>query len=361
MTAACGSTAPLLLVSDLPSRAALVVAALEADRQRYIGPIPPEAMASVLAHTVVVTAFLDTTSREAGRRMLDAVGRLASPPSVVIRCPGAHAGGLMTPPALEGRYEPVPADASEADVLSAIARVRLTTAAAGPVATEATDGALEALETLMAVVEAQDEHLAGHSWRVGDLAASIADAMGWTDDSVEAIRTAGRLHDLGMLAVPQAIVHRAGCLSDQELSLVRSHAAIGARIVRPLVQDPVYAAIRGHHERWDGQGYPDRQTGEAIAEGARVLAAAEIFDALVSQRSHREALSEEAALARLSHLAGTALDPVVVVATETVVRSKSRLPFLRRADAGLNLEVRMLPSDFPTAIDELLVGAQPPH
>ncbi|MGH7562329.1 MAG: HD-GYP domain-containing protein [Gemmatimonadales bacterium] len=194
---------------------------------------------------------------------------------------------------------------------------------------------LAALEVLTQTLEAKDSHMAGHSLRVAEIAGSIATAMRRSEWDVERIRVAGRLHDIGMIAVPQGLLSRAGPLSQTEYAIVREHVTVATKILSPFasLQD-VIGFIRGHHERWDGAGYPDGLGGEAIPWGARVLAAAEIFDALATSRPYQRALPPEACLERMASMSGTALDPAVYQALATVVQSRKLLPFLHHPEAA---------------------------
>jgi HD-GYP domain-containing protein (c-di-GMP phosphodiesterase class II) len=199
--------------------------------------------------------------------------------------------------------------------------------------------AAAAFDLLFGILETQNPYFIGHAARVADLAASIGAGLGLEDSAIDELRIAGRLHDLGMVAVPTNVLTAAGPLSAADSALVRMHPTIGARILSTIVSPTIEAAIRGHHERWDGKGYPDGQSGASISLGARILAAAEIFDAMISPRAYRGALSEEEALLQLSGLRGTALDPAIVQATIAAVRTTKRLAFLPDlSPAGADIE-----------------------
>jgi HD-GYP domain-containing protein (c-di-GMP phosphodiesterase class II) len=126
---------------------------------------------------------------------------------------------------------------------------------------------------------------------------------------------AGLLHDIGKIGVPEAILAKPGPLTLDEWTVMRAHPVVGAQIVEPFeFFAPAIAAIRHHHERWDGSGYPDGLAGEAIPIEARVVAVADVFDALTSTRSYRAALPRDVALATLLAAAGRTLDERVVAA-----------------------------------------------
>jgi putative two-component system response regulator len=182
------------------------------------------------------------------------------------------------------------------------------------------------LEVLVNVLEAKDVHSRGHSARVADLGAMIAIEMGASDAEVEAIRTAGRLHDIGLIGIHEAIVNKQGPLTPEELAHVRQHVTIGAELLAPLGNlGEVVPYVRHHHEHWDGRGYPDGLSGEAIPLGARILGAAEVYDALTTERPYQAKMGPGAALARMQQLAGSVIDPNVLQALHTVIHARRPL------------------------------------
>jgi putative two-component system response regulator len=185
------------------------------------------------------------------------------------------------------------------------------------------------LEALVAVVEARDPWFAGHSLRVAQLAASIAARTGRTDEEVEQVRHAGLLHDIGMIAVPEGLLSKEGSLTPVEFEEIKRHTAVGSQILAPLPHlSGVSSFVRGHHERWDGKGYPDGLAGEAIPWGARLIGAAEIYDALATARPYREQLAPELAVERMRGLIGSVLAPEVHQALTSVVESGAALVFV---------------------------------
>ena len=141
---------------------------------------------------------------------------------------------------------------------------------------------------------------------------------------------AAHLHDVGMLAVPDEIVHKAGPLDAREWEFVRQHTLVGERILRASPElRGVAAVVRSTHERWDGAGYPDELSGSETPLASRILAACDAFTAMTSQRPYRAQLDEAEALAELERNAGTQFDPAVVAALVAVVRE--RVPAQRRA------------------------------
>jgi putative nucleotidyltransferase with HDIG domain len=188
------------------------------------------------------------------------------------------------------------------------------------------------LEALVNALEAKDAYLRGHSARVADMAATIAAEMGFTDEDIERVRTAGRLHDIGKIGIREEILNKQGPLTDEEFQHVQQHVVVGSQILAPLVHlKNVIQFVRSHHERWDGEGYPDRLSGDAIPFGARIIGAVEIYDALTTSRPYQEKMPPAMAVERMRDLMGTVLDPAVHHALETVVLHRPTLTFLDEA------------------------------
>ncbi len=185
------------------------------------------------------------------------------------------------------------------------------------------------LEALVNALEAKDPYLRGHSARVADLSASVAAQLDCNDELIEAIRTGGRLHDIGKIGIREEILNKQGPLTDEEYEHVKQHVLVGSRILAPLVHlREVITFVRSHHERWDGFGYPDRLAGEAIPLGARVIGAVEIYDALTTARPYQEKMEPELAVERMADLVGTVVDPAVHRALLSVVSRRQALVFL---------------------------------
>ena len=189
--------------------------------------------------------------------------------------------------------------------------------------------ALAALESLVRVVEAKDLWLAGHSVRVAQMAASLAAQLGRTDGEIEQVRLAGQLHDIGMVGVGNEILSKVGPLTTEEFDVVRAHVTLGSQILSPLPDmGPVASFVRHHHERWDGQGYPDRLSGESSPWGARVIGVAEIYDALTTLRPYRKPLAPELAVEDMKSIIGTAIGAAEWHALAAVVGRREALEFL---------------------------------
>jgi putative two-component system response regulator len=182
---------------------------------------------------------------------------------------------------------------------------------------------VDVAHSVISAMETKTPFMAGHSERVAALAVAIAAHMGLDDATTEAVRVAGLLHDVGTAGVSEFVLTKAGELTVEEMSHVREHVRIGMQILSPLrYLGRVLDYVCDHHEHFDGQGYPRGVAGEAISLGGRILAAADAFDALTSQRPYREAISPSAAVASIETRAGTLLDPAVVVALGAVIAQR---------------------------------------
>jgi len=190
------------------------------------------------------------------------------------------------------------------------------------------------LEVLVNALEAKDPYLRGHSARVADLSANIATEMGLSEEDVERVRMAGRLHDLGKIGTRDAVVNKEGPLTADEFEHVKQHVIIGAQILAPLVHlGDIVAMVKSHHERFDGSGYPDGLRGEDVPMGGRIIAVAEVYDALTTARPYQEKMTPEQAVERMAELSGTVLDPRVYEALVRLVGRRQTLVFLDE-DAG---------------------------
>lgn len=172
----------------------------------------------------------------------------------------------------------------------------------------------QTLKTYALLTELRDEQTANHCERVGYNARAVGRALGLERKELEALYWAGVLHDVGKIAVPEAILLKPGPLTPDEYDVMKTHAAYGAHIVSSISIDfhPIARAIRAHHERWDGSGYPSGLSGENIPRCGRILAVVDVFEALTSDRPYRDAWSPEKTLGYLRTRRGSDFDPAIV-------------------------------------------------
>jgi HD-GYP domain-containing protein (c-di-GMP phosphodiesterase class II) len=179
------------------------------------------------------------------------------------------------------------------------------------------------IDLIIMAVETRDPYAAGHQNRVADLARSIAAEMRLPADCIDGIRLAGRIHDVGKISVPAEILTKPRRLNDAEYSLVRTHPEIGYEILKDIdFSHPVAQIVYQHHERMNGSGYPRGITGGAILLEARILAVADVVEAICSRRSHRSAMGIEKALKEILQYRDVLYDPDVVDACVALFRDK---------------------------------------
>jgi len=183
----------------------------------------------------------------------------------------------------------------------------------------------QSLLGLANALEAKDPYTRGHSQRVSALARRLAEVSGLPSREVDVIAQAGLLHDIGKIGVPEAVLGKPGRLDPDEWEIMRRHPVIGAQIVAPFEFFAAGAIIvRHHHERWDGSGYPDGLRGTAIPLGARIVAVADVYDALTSSRPYREALPHHTAIQYIGEEAGRTLDEDIAAALIRLTRDTNQ-------------------------------------
>ncbi len=202
-----------------------------------------------------------------------------------------------------------------------------------------------AVTSLARALEARDAYTSGHSLRVRKYAVRLAKEIGLDPCATKRLSLAAKLHDIGKVGLAEGILNKPAKLSEFEFQLVREHPVIGERILRPIIRNRVVlSAIRNHHERFDGRGYPDGLRGEEIPFLARMITVADCYDALTSSRAYRAALPREEALEILEAGMSTQFDPHLVP------------PFARmiRASRGRKRKVSAVPA--PTYSPPLMAG-----
>jgi len=198
---------------------------------------------------------------------------------------------------------------------------------------------IEILERLARAAEFRDDDTGQHTQRVGRISALVARSLGLPPEQVDLIRRAAPLHDVGKIGIPDSILLRPGRLGEREFEVMRTHTYIGARILSgsrfPLLDLASTIALT-HHERWDGTGYPKGLKGEAIPIVGRIVAVADVFDALTHDRPYKPAWPVEQALAEIEQQAGYQFDPQVV---EAFLESLRRMGFVGSSSPANTLEV----------------------
>ena len=173
-------------------------------------------------------------------------------------------------------------------------------------------GYLETVTTLRYIVEARDEETKGHSDRVAQLAAALGAAAGLPDEGIKRLRLAGLFHDIGKIGVPDRILLKPDRLTEEEYAEIKKHPETGEKILSGISRmRDILPIVRGHHERYDGRGYPDGLPGNEIPDGARIIAIADAFDAIVSNRQYRPGRTCEQAMQILLEERGRQFDPVL--------------------------------------------------
>jgi putative nucleotidyltransferase with HDIG domain len=184
-------------------------------------------------------------------------------------------------------------------------------------------GYLDTIRSLAAAVDAKDPYTRGHAERVATLAVALGRELGLAPDALRALEYGGILHDIGKIGIPDAILAKAGALAPDEMALVKAHPRIGAEIVAGVeFLAQALPAIRSHHERWDGAGYPDGLAGEQIPLVARIVNIADTWDACTSRRPYQEPMAPGAVLAILDGLRGVQTDPTVHDALLRVLQAR---------------------------------------
>ena len=168
------------------------------------------------------------------------------------------------------------------------------------------------IKSIASALDAKDPYTHGHSMRVTLYSIILAKELNVDESELEHIETAGLLHDIGKIAIPQAILCKPGRLTDDEFVIMKSHPANSERLIASIKKlHEVSPGVKHHHERWDGFGYPDKLSGENIPFAARIIAIADTYDAMTSTRSYRKALDHDIAIAEIEKCAGTQFDPTL--------------------------------------------------
>ncbi|HEV2872391.1 MAG TPA: HD-GYP domain-containing protein, partial [Actinomycetota bacterium] len=194
-------------------------------------------------------------------------------------------------------------------------------------------GYSETLRALIAAVEARDAYTHGHSARVAELSVSIGLRLGLRPSALRALAEGAYLHDVGKVGIPDHVLNKPGALTDEERAWIQEHPVVGGDIVgrAPSLRDAL-TVIRQHHERFDGRGYPDGLAGEEISLAARIVAVADVWDALTSDRAYRPAWPPDRALAHLEADRGGHFDPRCLDAFLALTAERGHRPGGRNGD-----------------------------
>ena len=187
---------------------------------------------------------------------------------------------------------------------------------------------LEGVHALVYALEAKDAYTRGHSMRVANYSSAIARELDLDRDFIDTIALGAELHDVGKIGVSESVLHKAGKLSDAEYRHIMEHTVIGARILGPLMRDAPGALtiVRSHHERLDGNGFPDGLRGDAIPLEARLVSVADAFDAMTSVRPYRGSLTVKQAMRELEEGKGVQFDAKIVEAFQRAFAEHTALP-----------------------------------
>ena len=172
---------------------------------------------------------------------------------------------------------------------------------------------VDTVTSLALAIDAKDRYTQGHSQKVSAYSVMIAQALRMNQAEVEEIRLAGLLHDIGKVGIPETILNKSGPLDATEWSTMKTHTELGAKILEPLAaMHRIREMVRHHHEFYDGTGYPDRLAADQIPLGARVIAIADAYDTITSERTYKKARTPEDAFAELERCAANQFDPEIV-------------------------------------------------
>jgi putative nucleotidyltransferase with HDIG domain len=172
---------------------------------------------------------------------------------------------------------------------------------------------LSTVKSLASAIDAKDEYTRHHSTRVTEFTLKIARKMSFSEKEIGDLELAALLHDVGKIAVPENILNKPGKLTDQEYALIKEHSARGESILSPVIElKDIARIVRAHHEHYDGTGYPDGLKGREIPLGARIMAVADAYDSITSERPYRKAASHRFAMKEIIRCSGVQFDPEVV-------------------------------------------------
>lgn len=192
---------------------------------------------------------------------------------------------------------------------------------------EIQDMAIQTISTIANTIDAKDEYTRGHSKRVAEYSVAIAKELNMPDDEISKLRSIALLHDIGKIGVPDFVLNKPGRLTDDEYNLMKQHTVMGADILKDITMlDGIDIGAKYHHERYDGNGYPEKKAGEEIPKIARIIAVADAFDAMTSNRVYRKQLDLGYVIEELKRCKGSQFDPTIDEALIKMLEEKRLLP-----------------------------------
>jgi HD-GYP domain-containing protein (c-di-GMP phosphodiesterase class II) len=218
-------------------------------------------------------------------------------------------------------------DDIDVELIAGVAEHLAAAVRTGDLYEQLTQSMIGTAEALAAALEAKDSYTADHARSIADLAVTVGRKLDLSDSAIEDLRYGGIFHDVGKIAIPDAIINKPGPLTDEEFEVIKQHPDIGAEILAPVpFLYGVRTIVRHAHEHWDGGGYPEGLRGAQIPLGARIVLAVDAYHAMTSDRPYREAMSHQEACQELRDHAGTQFDPEVVDALLAVLSRTAGSP-----------------------------------
>lgn len=225
---------------------------------------------------------------------------------------------------LDNRMDLVSYDEMDVEVLAAFANQAAIALENARLCESLQQSYHETLQALVNTIEAKDQYTMGHTQRVKKYALGLARELGFEQARLERLGLAAELHDIGKIGVSEGVINKPGMLTDLEYENMKDHVLFGEKILKPIAYlSDILPWVRGHHERWDGKGYPDGLKGEECPLEARILAIADAFDAMTSQRSYNKPLTFEDAVERVVKSGGEHFDPKLVDAFARYMRNST--------------------------------------
>ena len=312
------SKAPILIVDDEPQNLAAMRQILEADYSLVYARSGEDALAAVQKHHPALI-LLDISMP--GMDGYEVCRQLQANPETV-GIPIIFVTALNNTGDEEAGFGCGAVDYITKPVSPAIVRARVKTHLSLVRASDLEQSRRDAVYMLGEAGHYSDSDTGAHIWRMAAYAAALAQACGWDEDAVEQMGLAAPMHDTGKIGIPSTILRKPAKLNDDEWRVMKTHTTIGHDILSksnaPLFKLAAEIALN-HHEWWDGSGYPRGLKSESIPEAARIVAVADVFDALTMKRPYKEAWSDTAAITQMHQEAGTHLDPNLVARFEQIL------------------------------------------